>query len=107
MVVAMWLASRSGPKVDEEDAAAEILGTPMPDGDGDRGLADPARADHGHEAIERQSVRDLFDDLLSSDHLRELNGQGARRNDVEGDRRDRERPLERATRRSNSRGRAH
>ncbi len=44
----------------------------MPDGDGDGGLADAAGADHGHEAMERQAVRDLLDDLLASDHLRKL-----------------------------------
>ncbi len=53
----------------------------MPDRNGNRSLADAARADQCHEAIERQSIRDLLDDLLSSDHLRKLSRQGARRDD--------------------------
>ncbi|MGY4430135.1 hypothetical protein ACVWWO_002612 [Bradyrhizobium sp. F1.13.1] len=55
-------------EIDKEDSPAEILGPAMPDGDGDRGLADAARADDGHEAIERKSVRDLLDDIFPADH---------------------------------------
>ena len=68
-------------EVDEEDAPAEILRTAMPDRDGDRGLADAARADDGHEAIERKSVRDLLDDVFPADHPGEFSGQGAGRGD--------------------------
>ncbi len=78
MVVAIWLASLSGPKSTKKTrppksgerrcptvTATAVL--PMPPG-----------------AMERQSVRDLLDDLLPPDHLRERRGKGARRQDVDG-----------------------
>ncbi|MGY4286626.1 hypothetical protein ACVWXO_005846 [Bradyrhizobium sp. LM2.7] len=61
----------------------------MPDGHCDRGLADAARADHGHEAMERKPVRYFLDDLLASDHLCERRWKGARTDDFGGGRDDR------------------
>ncbi|MGY4357438.1 hypothetical protein ACVW0J_003931 [Bradyrhizobium sp. i1.7.7] len=84
MVVAMWLASLSGPKSTKNTRPPKSRRSAMPDGDGDGGLADAAGADHRHEAMQRKPVRYLLDDLLPSDHFRERRGKGTGRCNVHG-----------------------
>ncbi|MFK4649664.1 hypothetical protein ABIF96_008238 [Bradyrhizobium ottawaense] len=88
MLVGTWLASRSGPKSTKKTRPSKSAERRCPTVTATAVFPMPPGPDQGHEAIERQAVRNLLDDLLASDHLRKLGGQGAGRNDFGGGWRD-------------------
>ena len=76
-------------EIDKENLLAQSIELPVPDRDGDGGLADAAGADDGHETMLRKFACNLLDGFGPPDHFGRWRGQGPDRAYAAGRRRGR------------------